>query len=101
MGAGKREGPSQAMTQIQSGLVRELECVESRSLLGAAGCTQRDFSQKRISATGQGPHVCHAWASEEGGVGGLSAPTQGAPEIDQTGAAGAWTGSDAQRDFIQ
>lgn len=66
------------MTQIDSGLLRELECVESRELGQAA---PKETFLKRGSQL-----LC--WASKEGGVESQFSPTQGGSGIDQSGQQG-------------
>ena len=45
-GSGRGGGPQLAVTQIDSGLARELECMESQALALSSRGTQRDFFQQ-------------------------------------------------------
>ena len=57
-GVRRRDRAELARAQINSGLVRELSCVESLVyLFGMAGHTQGIISQKRFSAAVQRPHI--------------------------------------------
>ena len=71
------------MTHTDSGLVRELECVERRAL--------RQAASKGTFLKGGSQLLC--LASKEGGVGVRFSPTQDGSCIDQRKAAGAQRGS--------
>ena len=86
-GAGRRGGPRLAMSEIDSGLPKELENVESQAeVLNGIGAQRDFFSKGELRRTGQGPHMCSCPAIREGGLWVQFAPTQYNSRIDQRGA---------------
>ena len=83
--AGRRDGPQVAMTQIDSGLVRELDSVESRALVRSGSGTKGTVFERGTEP--EPPFRSLACAvAREGGVWALFAPTQYTSGTDQRGA---------------
>lgn len=89
-----------AMTQLDSGLLRELDCVESRVLAWSGRWHPRGIFSKVELASVQGLRVCSdlvqlsRHSSEEERVEMGFVPTEGASPIDQKGAGGVQKGYD-------